>query len=423
MAQRPRPPGGSGGAAAPAAAAAAAARQPNELESRLRRDTPFMCNIRFKNDLPEIPADPKLLLTRRNPEDLAAFSTTALERAALRELLLPADLGIPVTLLDADRYNAPPEGEQGALHPRDAALLQGEIRLPGQGPSPAKPKRFAAKSVEVSWLMRTTYISAAEADPGAASGPGGAAGAAARRSAAATAAARAAAAEAAWQSREGQMAEIEASFAAAQQPITAHPTKRGVVATEVLPILPDLDRWPHKYIQVLFDEEPTNDGALASVHDPKLRRALADRTMLKSYNLAAGEGEKQVPALALLVPKAGLEAARAGGPGALADEQEVEDLEGDYLWDQEYAWGHVRRAGEEQGQEEAQDSYLVRREGDKVAYSLFATKLRCRKRKRKADDDPIPSKVAITHRALTDAEIDENVSRLHPDATDAPPSP
>jgi hypothetical protein len=58
--------------------------------------------------------------------------------------------------------------------------------------------------------------------------------------------------------------------------------------------------------KVLFDEEPTTDGALASVPDPKLRRALADRTMLKSYNLAQGEGAAQVPALALLVPLAGL---------------------------------------------------------------------------------------------------------------------
>jgi hypothetical protein len=42
----------------------------------------------------------------------------------------------------------------------------------------------------------------------------------------------------------------QASFAAAQQPIVGHPCKRGVVATEVLPMLPDLERWPHKYIQV-----------------------------------------------------------------------------------------------------------------------------------------------------------------------------
>jgi hypothetical protein len=56
--QRPRPPGGgaSGAGSGAAASAAGAGGKPNELEARLRRDTPFICNIRFKNDLPEIPA-------------------------------------------------------------------------------------------------------------------------------------------------------------------------------------------------------------------------------------------------------------------------------------------------------------------------------------------------------------------------------
>ncbi|KIZ07667.1 hypothetical protein MNEG_0282 [Monoraphidium neglectum] len=170
--------------------------------------------------------------------------------------------------------------------------------------------------------------------------------------------------------------------------------------------------------KVLFDEEPTTDGALASVPDPKLRRALADRTMLKSYNLAQGEGAAQVPALALLVPLAGLKAARAGDAAGLPAEQEAEELEGDYMWDQEYAWNQLRRPGEANQEEEAQDSYLLRREDDKVTYSLFATKLRCRKRKRKAEDDPIPAKVAIMHRELTEAEEAENLERRHPDVPD-----
>lgn len=53
--------------------------------------------------------DPKLLLSRPNAEALSAFGVTTLERQTLRELLLPADLGVPITLLDVDRYNAPPE--------------------------------------------------------------------------------------------------------------------------------------------------------------------------------------------------------------------------------------------------------------------------------------------------------------------------
>lgn len=396
-AQRPKPPGGGGRAAAAAAAGAAAATlPPNELESRLRRDTPFICHIKFKNDLPEIPADPKLLLTRPQPEALSSFAVTSLEQQALRGLLLPGDLGVPITLLDAERYNAPPQGKQGPLDPKDQALLEAEVRLPGQGPSPAKARRVAGKGVEVSWLMRTTYISSTDEGGGA-------------RRAGAT---KATAEDAAEATREVQMRDIEASFAAAQQPITHHPKKRGVVATEVLPVLPDLEQWPHKYIQVSFDEEPTTDGLLASVEDTKLRRQLADRCMLKTYNLAQGEGDKQLPALALLVPKAGLEAARAGDAEGLPAEQGVDELEGDYLWDHEYTWSQLRRREDDQ----AQDAYLMRRMEDKVSYCMFAMKLRCRKRKRRAEDDPIPAKVTFTNRELTQDEEEEQMEAKHPDA-------
>ncbi|GBF92417.1 RNA polymerase II-associated factor [Raphidocelis subcapitata] len=395
-APRARP---AGGAPAPAAAAAAAAAT-SELDSRLRRDTPFICNIQFKNDLPEIPADPKLLLSLPEPSELSAFRLTSLERQTRRNLPLPADLGVPITLLDADRYNVPAPGEAGPLHPRDAALVEAEVRMPGQGPSPAKPKRFAGKAVEVSWLMRTTYVSATEE----------AAAAAGRR----PGAARVAGEEGGDLSREGQIEEIEASFAAAQLPIVSHPRKCGVTALEVLPVLPDLERWPHKYIQVTFDEEPTIDGAMAAVPDPKLRRQLSDRTMLKSYNLAQGEGAAQVPALAMLVPKGALESARAGDPSGLPPSQSAGDLEGDYLWDQEYAWSQAGRRERDVG---AQDAYLMRAEEDKIAYSVFAMdKLLCRKRKRRAEDDPVPEKVVLTNREPNAAEQEEQEERRHPDA-------
>jgi len=58
---------------------------------------------------PRRPADPKLLITRPDPEALSEFAVTTLERATRRELLLPSDLGVPITLLDADRYNVPAE--------------------------------------------------------------------------------------------------------------------------------------------------------------------------------------------------------------------------------------------------------------------------------------------------------------------------
>ncbi|KAF5828454.1 Paf1-domain-containing protein [Dunaliella salina] len=95
------------------------------LDQRLRRETPFLATIRFKNDLPEIPGDPKLLVTQPPPEKLASYSLTTLERDTKRDLILPSDLGIPISLLDVERYQVPlnAAGERPALDPKDAALI------------------------------------------------------------------------------------------------------------------------------------------------------------------------------------------------------------------------------------------------------------------------------------------------------------
>lgn len=38
-----------------------------------------------------------------------------------------------------------------------------------------------------------------------------------------------------------------------------------------------------------------------------------------------------------------MQAAHAGDAAGLPPEQDVDDLEGDYLWDQEYAWSQLVR--------------------------------------------------------------------------------
>ena len=51
----------------------------------------------------KIPCDPKLLINDTDTTVLSAFSLTALERQPKRDLVLPHDLGIPITLLNVDR--------------------------------------------------------------------------------------------------------------------------------------------------------------------------------------------------------------------------------------------------------------------------------------------------------------------------------
>ncbi len=158
-----------------------------------------------------------MLVAPLQPEKLAAFSLTTLERNPRRDLVQEADLGIHISLLDTERYSVP--DTVPPLAPEDAALLVARARtapswthpcarkpapvsaLTGfagfrapfgtrmHGPTPcsatapraqddAEPAAAAAAATpasagpasakmrerargaraEVSWLMRTTYI-------------------------------------------------------------------------------------------------------------------------------------------------------------------------------------------------------------------------------------------------------------------------
>ena len=70
----------------------------------------------------QVPADPKLLVTPLQPEKLAQFELTSLEKSSKRALVLEADLGIPINLLDIERYAVPQQAPE--LAPEDQALLE-----------------------------------------------------------------------------------------------------------------------------------------------------------------------------------------------------------------------------------------------------------------------------------------------------------
>ena len=141
----------------------------------------------------QVPCDPKMLIAPLQPEKLAQFSLTTLERNPRRDLVQEADLGIHISLLDIERYSVPDNAPP--LAPEDAALLtvclynppvclcappqlrcfvslqsftstlQDDVEalaVPAGGAAPASAKareRARGARAEVSWLMRTTYIS------------------------------------------------------------------------------------------------------------------------------------------------------------------------------------------------------------------------------------------------------------------------
>lgn len=242
-------------------------------ENRLRRDTPFLAHIRFKNDLPEIPSDPKMLVSQIQPEALAQFALTTLERQAKRDLLSAPN--ILVSPLDAQRYQVPEQ--PGVLDPADLALLKEEARTHGPGSSamPAgvtdRNKSFAARAVgmsmdKCSWLMRTTYISSADNRVLQKQGlPEKAAlqQRAAERRAAGMAGVDDEDDDRELNDRDAQVVAIEASFAAAQRP-PVHSRNPALKPVEVLPVLPDLEPILSRYLYTTFVDSDPFDEVLAA---------------------------------------------------------------------------------------------------------------------------------------------------------------
>jgi hypothetical protein len=148
-------------------------------------------------------------------------------------MLFERDLGIPLSALDIERYSLPQAGQGNAdtnrrLHPKDEALLAERPmaaggRADGDGGAVAGPG--AAAATEVSWLMRTKYITNEAGDV--------AAKARAKAEAAATVAVAAAAA-AEPEDRAAQIAAIERSFEASRA-LPVHQTKPELTPVEVLP--------------------------------------------------------------------------------------------------------------------------------------------------------------------------------------------
>lgn len=125
--------------------------EPTLIDTRLRRQTPFMCKLTFKNNLPEIPSDPKLLVAQPQPDKLAAFEITSLETEPKKDLLFPTDLGIPLSVFDLDRYDCPSVAPP--MDPADAALLAPPGHKGAQGVK-------SIRHTNVPWLMRTQYVTA-----------------------------------------------------------------------------------------------------------------------------------------------------------------------------------------------------------------------------------------------------------------------
>ena len=128
-----------------------------------KKDSRFLCNVRFKNDLPEIPSDPKMLLSQLNLDEIGRFQLFQSERdlfggsssasASAPPLRFPVDMGLSMSALYAEQYDIYADD---VLARGDVGLLDvGGREVDGRAGQGRKRKGVGSAP----WLMRTKYIS------------------------------------------------------------------------------------------------------------------------------------------------------------------------------------------------------------------------------------------------------------------------
>lgn len=109
-------------------------------ENHLNRDTPFVAAIKFRNQLPDLPCDPKIISRVLNTQELSKFHLTEIEKGLRPDIAVSFDPAV-LSALHADRFLV---NELAAeLHPDDRAIIEGNHGARSQGGS------------SVTWLMKT----------------------------------------------------------------------------------------------------------------------------------------------------------------------------------------------------------------------------------------------------------------------------
>ncbi|KAJ7951710.1 RNA polymerase II-associated, Paf1 [Quillaja saponaria] len=348
------------------------------IENRLKKPTTFLCKLKFRNELPDPSAQPKLMTIKKDKDRYTKYKITSLEKMYEPQLYVEPDLGIPLDLLDLSVYNPPKEKQP--LAPEDEDLIRDDESV-----TPVKKEGIRRKERPtdegVSWLVKTQYISplSTEATKQSLSEKQakdlremkGGRNILENRN-----------------NRERQIKEIEASFEAAKKP-PVHATNKDLYPVEVMPLLPDFDRYDDQFVVAAFDSAPTADSEIYKKMDKTAREVHESRAIMKSYVATGSDPANPEKFLAYMVPS----------PGELSKDIYDEDEDVSYSWVREYNWD-VRG-------DDADDptTYLVSFDESEARYVPLPTKLVLKKkraREGRSNDEveqfPAPSRVTVRRR-------------------------
>ncbi|KAB2037265.1 hypothetical protein ES319_D03G062300v1 [Gossypium barbadense] len=353
------------------------------IENRLKKPTTFLCKLKFRNELPDPCAQPKLMALKKDKDRFTKYTITSLEKMYKPKLIVEPDLGIPLDLLDLSVYN--PSSVRPPLAPEDEELLRDDVAItPIKKDGIRRKERPTDKGV--SWLVKTQYISPLSMES-------------TKQSLTEKQAKELRELKGGrnllenLNNRERQIKEIEASFEASKlRPV--HATNKNLEPVEVMPLLPDFDRHNDQFVMVAFDGAPTADSEIFSKLHGSVRDEHESRAIMKSYVAPSSDPANPEKFLAYMVPSL----------DELSKDMydELEDIS--YSWVREYHWD-VRGDG-------ANDptTYLVSFDEGDARYVPLPTKLNLRKKRaregRSGDEIehfPIPSRITVRRRSTAAA--------------------
>eukprot|EP00258_Populus_trichocarpa_P027445 XP_024443464.1 protein PAF1 homolog [Populus trichocarpa] len=348
-------------------------------ENRLKKPTTFLCKLKFRNELPDLSAQPKLMPLKRDKDRYTKYTITSLEKMYKPQLYVEPDLGIPLDLLDLSVYNPP--SIRPPLAPEDEELLRDdETVAPVKRDGIRRKERPTDKGV--SWLVKTQYISPLSMESTKSLNKnqakelremkGG-------RNLLDN-----------LNNRERQIKEIQASFEANKLP-PVHATNKNLHPIEVLPLLPDFDRYEDKFVTATFDGAPTVDAENYNKFDSSDREAYESRAIMKACVATGSDPTNPEKFLAYMVPS----------PDEMSKDMHDESEDISYSWIRGYHWD-IRG-------DDANDptTFLVSFDEAEARYLPLPTKINLTKRRaregRSGDEIEhfsVPSRVTVRKRAI-----------------------
>ncbi|CAB4272514.1 unnamed protein product [Prunus armeniaca] len=352
-------------------------------ENRLKKPTTFVCKLKFRNELPDPSAQPKLMSLKKDKDQYTKYTITSLEKTYKPKLFVEPDLGIPLDLLDLSVYNPPSVRSPLALE--DEELLRDDVAAtPVKNNGIRRKERPTDKGV--AWLVKTQYISPLSMDS-------------ARQSLTEKQAKELREMKGGrnildnLNDRERQIKEIEASFEACKsRPV--HATNKNLYPVEVLPLLPDFERYEDQFVLAAFDGAPTADSEIYSKLDQSGHDAYESRAIMKSYKVTGADPGNPEKFLAYMVPS----------PNELSKDPYDESEDVSYSWVREY---HYDVRGDDVHDP---TTYLVSFDEEEARYAPLPTKLVLRKKRSKegktsdeVEHFPAPSRVTVRQRSTVAA--------------------